>query len=395
MKYNFKKISIALAFLPAMILSNLALAQTAENFVENGSFEQTAGKVKKLGSIEMASGWASPTGVRADLFSPTGPAEISVPENSFGKEQAKEGANYAGIVAFSYGDKISRSYIMAKLSTPLKKGLKYCVTFNVSLSEASKYACNQVGAVLSAKPFGTDSKASIIEKASVVLHAENKVLNATYNWEQICAVFVAQGGEKFITIGNFSSNEETVNEKNKKTEMKVTPVIGAYYFVDDVAVSLITEEQTCNCASGSKKDDEYSTMIYQKSITINDKMTPKQKVEAEQIYFAFGKYKLTPMGEEVLNLIAEQLKANPEMKIEVQGHSNELEDKVGKEKPFYADMANKRISSVFNYLKSKGVPESSIILTPKGSSVPNPDINETDDEELKLAKGRRVTFVVQ
>jgi outer membrane protein OmpA-like peptidoglycan-associated protein len=392
MKLNFKSYGIGLAFLGLGIITNQSIAQQTENLVENGSFEQTDGKVKKLGSIESALGWVSPTGVRADLFTPSGIPEINVPINAYGKEEAKEGTNYAGIYAYSFGDKAPRSYIMAKLSTPLRKGLKYCVKFNVSLAEASKYASNQLGAVLSSKPVTTDSKTAIIEKASV-LHSDNKVFNAMYNWETVCAEFVSTGGEKFITIGNFSSNEETLNEKNKKTEMKITPVIAAYYYIDDVSVMLVAEDQPCDCAKAAV-ESEYSSMIYQKQISINDKMTPKQKVEIEQIYFAFGKYKLTPIGEEALNLIAEQLKANPDMKIEVRGNSNELEDKVGAEKPLYADMSNKRINSVIKYLVSKGVAESALIAKPMGSTAPNPDASASDDEELKLAKSRRVTFVV-
>lgn len=392
MKLNFKTYGIGLVFLGLGFISNQSIAQQSENFVENGSFEQTDGKVKKLGAIESALGWVSPTGVRADLFTPSSVPEINVPLNVFGKEEAKEGANYAGIYAYSFGDKVPRSYIMAKLSTPLKKGLKYCVKFNVSLAEASKYASNQLGALLSAKPITTDSKTAIIEKPQV-LHPDNKVYNAMYNWETVCAEFVAGGGEKFITIGNFSSNDETIGEKNKKTEMKVVPVIAAYYYIDDVSVTLVSEEQLCDCVKPAN-EPEYSSMIYQKSISINDRMTPKQKVEIEQIYFAFGKHKITPIGEQALNLIADQLKANPAMKIEVQGHSNEMEDKVGTEKPIYADMSKKRIDSVIKYLMSKGVPESSLIAKPMGSTVPNSDVNETDEDELKQAKGRRVTFVV-
>ncbi|MBI1837492.1 MAG: OmpA family protein [Flavobacteriia bacterium] len=314
--------------------------------------------------------------------------------NAFGKEEAKDGANYAGIIAYSFGDKVPRSYISTKLSTPLKKGLKYCVKFNVSLAEASKYACNQLGAVLSSKPFGTDSKTAIIEKAQI-LHTDNKVFNAMYNWETVCAEFIATGGEKFITIGNFSSNEETVNEKNKKTEIKgVTPIIAAYYYIDDVSLTLVSEEQLCDCAKPAN-ESEYSSMIYQKAISINDKMTPKQKVEAEQIFFAFGKAKLTLIGEEALNLIAEQYKANPDMKIEVQGHCNEMEDKLGVEKPMFADMATKRINTVIKYLVSKGIPESALIASSKAATAPNPEASESDEEELKMAKSRRVTFIVQ
>jgi hypothetical protein len=56
-----------------------------------------------------------------------------------------DGENYAGIRAFSYGDKEPRSYVSAKLKVPLTKDAMYCVTFYVSLAEASKYACNNIG----------------------------------------------------------------------------------------------------------------------------------------------------------------------------------------------------------------------------------------------------------
>jgi hypothetical protein len=86
----------------------------AENLVENGSFEATTGKIKKLGSIDMATGWSSPTGVRADLYIPADKIpEINTPTNFYGKEEPKDGSNYAGIFGYSYNDKMPRSYIMS------------------------------------------------------------------------------------------------------------------------------------------------------------------------------------------------------------------------------------------------------------------------------------------
>ncbi|MEY3200302.1 MAG: hypothetical protein RJA13_2260, partial [Bacteroidota bacterium] len=143
----FRKIS---AILLVGLSTISAYGQYTENLVSNGSFEAIDGKIKGLKGIDIATGWTSPTGVPSDLFGPVKAkgSEISpanVPDNVYGKEDAKDGSNYAGIVAYSFGAKVPRSYILGKLDAPLKKGMRYCVKFNVSLAEASKYASNNIG----------------------------------------------------------------------------------------------------------------------------------------------------------------------------------------------------------------------------------------------------------
>jgi outer membrane protein OmpA-like peptidoglycan-associated protein len=370
-------------------------AQEGENLVPNGSFEATDGKVKKLGGIESATGWTSPTGARADLFAPGKIAEINVPVNIYGKETAKDGSNYAGIVGFSYGNKVPRTYLMVKLDAPLKKGMKYCVKFNASLAEASKYASNNVGVNFSKKPFATDEK-TIIKDVAHILHQYNdtKKLNQTYNWEQVCGTFEAEGGEKYLTIGNFSADDQTKSENNKKPkDMKIDQVIAAYYYIDNVSVVLINEGQKCDCLI--EETEQYSSTIYQKAIVLNDKMTTTQKIEAQQAYFAFGKTTLTTEGQNSLDLIAELMKAETGLKLEVLGHSDPEEDKVGLEKPQYADMASRRVNAVIVYLTEKGVEESRLIPSPQGNESPNEEISETDEPDLKMAKNRRVTFKVR
>jgi outer membrane protein OmpA-like peptidoglycan-associated protein len=393
MKLNIKKPASFLAVL-VLGLSPLTSIAQGENLIDNGGFETVEGKLKSLGCIDLAVGWMSPTGVRADIYSPCKIPEINVPENIYGKEDPKEGTNYAGIVGFSFGDAIPRSYLMAKLNMPLKKGMKYCVKFSVSLAEVSKYASNQIGVNFSSKQFGTDSKTAIIEKTHV-LDSKNKIFSAMYNWEQVCGVYYAEGGEKFITIGNFTSNENTKNEKIKKDpNMKKAQITAAYYYIDDVVVSLISEDATCDCEI-APEDVAYSTTIYQKVINVNDKMPAKEQIEKQIAYFAFGKNKLTPEAIVSLDLIANLMKANPAIKLDIAGHSDEMEEKVGAEKPVFSDMSNKRINEIMKYLMAKGIQESRLISTPTGSSEPNENITESDDDDLKLAKNRRVTFKVR
>ena len=396
MNLNAKKMTRLIWTMSIGILSFGSLAQEGQNLVPNPSFESVDKSPKRLGAIESATGWVSPTGARADLFTSNKNPEIAVPENVFGKEHPKEGGNYAGIVAYSYGNKVPRTYVMTKLDAPMKKGMRYCVKFNISLAEASKYAVNNVAAKLSKKPYGTDSKLPLIDEPSV-LHYNNdhKIVSARFDWTEICGVYVAEGGEKYFTIGNFNSDDETKNERMKKDpKVKVTQVISAYYYIDDASVRLLNEGEQCDCQA-DEGGQEFSRTIYQKTFAITEEMTPKEKIEAHEIFFAFGKDKLTTEGVGALDLIASIMKEDPSLKLQINGHNNAMEDSVGLTNDYYAGMDNKRIGVVMTYLIDKGIPESRLIITRKGSSDPSQDTNENDDEDLVLAKSRRVTFIVR
>lgn len=399
MKFSTKMRGMRLS-LTAIIamLSLMSFGQNeGQNLVPNGGFESVEKKPKRLGSIESATSWYSPTGVRADLFGDSKVEDIQVPMNIYGKESPKEGGNYAGIVAFSYGNKLPRSYILTKLESPMKKGMRYCVKFYVSLAEASKYACNNVGVKFSKKPFGTDSKVSIIEEPSLMhFNNDHNILSARYNWTEICGQYVAEGGEKFITLGNFMSDEETKSERMKKDpSVKVSQTIAAYYYIDDISVVLLGEDENCECEFDDGGQD-FSKLIYQKVYKMDEDMTSEEKIELQQVYFAFGKRKLTTEGKQSLDLIAEELKANPSYKVELIAHNNAAEDSVGVENDVYADMDLKRVGIVMEYLQDKGIEESRIIYSTKGSEEPNSkEIVEEDDIELVQAKNRRVEFKVR
>ncbi|MFT6500038.1 MAG: outer membrane protein OmpA-like peptidoglycan-associated protein [Crocinitomicaceae bacterium] len=401
MKITTKNRIKAISTMTFVALSFFASSQDSENLVANPSFESTDKKVKRLGSIANATGWTSPTGVRADLFVSSNIPDLSVPKNIYGSEVAKDGVNYAGIVAYSYGDKVPRSYIMSKMDAPMKKGMTYCVKFNVSLSEASKYASNNIGALFLKKPKGTDAKLPIIDEPSVVHFNNNmKIMNARYNWTEVCGTFVSTGGEKYIMLGNFLSDDETKYERMKKSkDVKVKELIAAYYYIDDVSVQLLDSDkgERCECAAEAA-GDSYSTTIYQKVFQMTEEMTVSDQIEEHQVFFAFGRDKMNSEGKGSLDFIIKQLKANPEMKLQINAHNNAMEDEVGMENDFYADMDGKRLGSVMEYLIAGGIDKGRLIPSQKGSDSPNPDVTEEDlveDEDLALAKSRRVTFKVR
>ncbi|MNJ86542.1 outer membrane protein A [compost metagenome] len=395
MKPNSMKLKQLIVFGALIGLPLIASAQKGDNLVDNGGFESNAGKPKKLGQIDLATGWKSPTGARADYFlSDSKVTEIGAPDNAFGKEAPKEGENYAGILAFSYANKLPRTYITTKLKTPLKKDVTYCISFYVSMAEASKYSCNQIGANISKKEFGTDQKIHLIDQTQIK-HPDNKVFNASYNWEKVCGSYKAEGGEKFLTIGNFTTDQDTKYETNKKAkDSKITQIVGAYYYIDDVVITMLDKDEDCKCYTDDKDKNELSTTVYMKQVADNDKMSTKDRIEKQEIYFAFGKTFLTQQAKAALDIVAKVMTENPGMSITVIGHNNEEEDKLAEKKDFYSDMDTKRNQAVKEYLISKGINASRLKSESKGSDSPSPEVKESDDDDLKLAKGRRVIFKV-
>lgn len=383
-----------------MLAVSSVIAQEGVNLVQNGSFEEMDKKPKRLGKIDAATGWVSPTGVRADVFVDGKYEEIGVPLNIYGKEDAKEGENYAGIVAYSFGQKVPRSYATVKLNSPMKKGMKYCVEYYVSLAECSKFAINTVSAKFSKKSYGTDTKLPIYDEPSISPFSEEPI-TARYNWTKVCGVYTAEGGEKWLTMGNFMSDEDTKAnstrmKKEKDWDFKVDEIAASYYYIDDISVRLIDEEKGQKCECDDSDDlQSYSTTVYEKSVVLNDEMSASEKIEAHQLFFAFGKDQLSPEGKDALNVIAGIMKENANMVLQINGHNNAQEDEVGRENDYYADMDVKRVGVVMKYLIDAGIDESRLMSNPVGSDDPSSDITEADDDDLKMAKSRRITFKVR
>ena len=391
MNYKVKKMKSIFRLLPIIGLTFGVVAQDAVNLVPNGSFEQISGKIRRLGGIEAAEGWVSPTGVASDLYSESSKTpDIQVPMNFYGKEDAVDGSNYAGIVVYSYGDKMPRSYITSILSTPMKKGMRYKVTFRASLAELSKYSSNKLAAHISKKPFETKEKVPALIEESHILHPQEIIFNAMYGWEMVCGEYIAEGGERYITIGNFTPNDQVKDEKNKKPrEMKGNQVIAGYYYIDDVGVYLLGPDEMCDCGYSDDAENVVTT-VYQRSVTITDKMTLADKISAQNVFYAKGKYDITLSGDETLNLIAKWMSENPEATITVSGHSD-MEEAESEE---YSDISMKRAEYIRSLLVNKDVDVNRIKIADAKNNTKAPFAEEGDDDQLKNAKERRVSFVL-
>src|SRR5690606_21385660 len=155
-----------------------------------------------------------------------------------------------------------RSYIQTKLTKSLIAGKSYCVKFHVSLADLSKYANNGIGVHFST---GKIKQADIAEGTIVpqVTKPGNPIINEMGTWAPVCTEYLADGTEKYLTIGNFAKQEEVLTEKMKRPREFTQPQIrGAYYYIDEISVVAVAHlSSPCMCEEKSSDPNEQLRVV--------------------------------------------------------------------------------------------------------------------------------------
>ena len=214
----------------------------AQNLVPNPSFEQHDTCPYDLKQIYFANPWFQPNTFADGVcyFNACATlSSVSVPTNFGGFQLAKTGFAYAGIgwLVFDGGEDCGREYLEVELESPLEATKSYKVAFYVNLINHSKYATNQVGVYFSQDSLlYSDSLFHYLEIIPQIGNDSDNIIKDTLNWVLISKTFIAQGGERFMTIGNFSADSasaiDTVNSSGNNW---------AGYYIDDISV---TEDTT-------------------------------------------------------------------------------------------------------------------------------------------------------
>ena len=265
----------------------------------------------------------------------------------------------------------------------MRKGLKYAVKFYVSLAEGSKYASNNIAANFSKKQWNIQEDKSIIGE-SHVMHVENPVFNAMFGWDQVCGVYTATGGEKFITIGNFSSNGDTKNERMKKPKTFTgQQMISSYYYIDNISVELISDESECECESDK---DEETSIVYAVTPVNPEGMTDQMIVKYSVVYFGHNKFNIEEGSEGHLDNVANVLLKDPAYKLVLYIHMDE--DEV--EQPKVELLDKKRAEEIKKYLVKKGIDGGRVTFQLLKDTKPK----DSSGSDVGKAKNRRVNFTL-
>ncbi len=354
------------------------------NMIQNGSFETINKKIKGGGMIDYATGWSSPTDSKADVFSAKAKSdEYSTPANLYGDTDPLEGSSYAGVIMYSYKDDAPRQYLQAQLTEKMKEDKVYCVKMNVMLSMLSKYSSNNLGIYISKKPLTLeDIEAYNIEPQ--IIHSQNRIFDEQFDWEAICQTYIADGGEEYITIGNFAATDATENEKVKKPKgITGTQARGAYYYIDDVSVMNMAGVESCECeldAGGNAIN-----VVYSIETSTDMDSDVSQDIERTRVYFDDGSDVISELAMADIIKITELLREHPKYKVKVIGHTDPVE-----EAKVTGNVSLNRANAVRDALVANGAAEGKLLVV----GVQDFEPITSDATSAGQAQNRRVMFTV-
>ena len=369
------------AFL-ALLRSAAAIAQAPDNMVYNPSFEDHSRcpqKIDALGVMTEVDAWWQPTKGSSDYFNACAKRDCGVPRNKMGAQDPHNGLAYCGIYC---SQENYREYLQTQLKQPLQKGQCYRVSFWVSLADKSPHAVASLGALLTKEMIAdtsswdilTDRETIDIDDAQQqtiatwlqpqVTNNKDSILADSKGWHEVCGEFVAQGGEQYLTIGNFAPfNHSAVTS----TDHVNAVLQGAYYYIDDVSVTPVgpTTQNVAKHNMPTPKTGEVKTL--------------------HGIFFATGKSDIMPQSYNALQHLLELLRQHPDVHIELRGHT----DNQGTA-DFNMRLSLARAEAVANYLIERGINAQRLSTQGFGKTMPI-DSNDTPEGRSKT---RRVEYQV-
>lgn len=351
----------------------------SQEHVINGCFSDSIRCPDNQSQIKYAKGWMA-VGATPDYyhtcFKPKQTVNLncSVPNNDKGYQFPFKGNAYAGLYLLK--DSHDEA-IQAKIKYPLISGQNYYVEFYVSLAERSWMASSSIGVYFLLEEYRYAMNATKELRnfyAPYVQNNSDSLIFDNTNWVKISGIFKANGGEKYIVIGNskpigesvFSDYIRKVPRKTRKKGIKM-----AHYYID--AVSLWPVDSLGNKIHLYEKEEELDTLYQGESMVL------------KHIYFNVGESTLLPESYPYLDKIVQTLQEKPKIDIEISGHT----DNTGIEKD-NMQLSRARAKAVVDYLIKQGIKQDRLSYKGLGSSQPI----ETNTTEEGRAENRRVEITI-
>ena len=178
----------------------------------------------------------------------------------------------------------------------------------------------------------------------------------THNWITVQSFYKSTGNEKYIILGNFRSDKNTVYKKlfpeNQKGKRKKWDLVrnekASYYYIDDVSVEKVSIRNEIPDSDRIQKTEIPDTF------NIN-KIEIDSAIILKNVFFDFDKYDLLPESYTELDKLYYMMKTNPSIRIRIEGHT----DNIGGYQ-YNLELSLKRVESVAKYLIGKGISEQRI-----------------------------------
>ncbi len=363
---------VRLLFVLTLVYSTTGSAQ---NLVLNPSFEEhfRCPNNFSTSSKEFAiPGWRSANSGTPDYYHQCSWGDCDVPFNWAGESNAHSGLGYTGIYVWSRPSNKPRSYreyIQGELRQPLVKDKRYRIEFYFKLASYSVYTVDRIGLLLTDSAF-TNLGDQVLSQLPTLSIVRNEPITKG-GWELADMEYLAHGGERFVTIGNFFDNLTTQFAQLESRKGKSTMLTGsAYFYIDDVAVIPLDPEPPPE------------PLVW----TDGQEIKPEETYILNHIQFEFDRYALLPVSFPELDKLVAILNERKGWKAELNGHT----DDVGSE-DYNLELSRNRAQSVGDYLKSKGISPDRLIIHGYGKQ--KPLVQAKDDAARTLNRRVEVRFL--
>jgi len=356
---NVKTVAVAIA----VAVTQLA----AQNMVLNPGFESRQETVQNglwmlagdMFSGYNVKGWSQPTNGSSDYFYRNASGQTNITLYG-GAHEPAGGSAFVGFINWLPGREY-REYVTGELLQPLEKGKTYVFKMKICTGNICSHLVDELGVYFSAERFSDKSTEKTVRKTPQVKLDVRPMHDAPEEWIMVENIFVAQGGEKYFTFGNFLNDSNTTVKELREGQVFQEY---AYYYADDIVV----------------EPSDGIVTVPSTNPTFSDQFQPGKTFIARGINFDLDKATLRPESYLQLHEISAELKRKNTLKVEIRGYT----DSSGNE-PHNIQLSKARAKAVADYLVSTGIERSRITYGGYGSaepvSVSQPELN------------RRVEFV--
>jgi OmpA-OmpF porin, OOP family len=378
-----------IVFIPFILFSFILKSQ---NLVLDSSFENKINCPKSFsnkGLRFITKNWYVPTKATSDYFNKCGFGDGGVPRNFAGNRSPKSGNAYAGIVVYSKKDINYREYLETSFYSPMLKDSLYCVKLSLCRPTYFLNSVNRLGIYFSKSEVKKKTQENLSFRPQIQFDSEI-LLSIGNNWKCIIATYKANGGEQFLTLGNFDSDSKTkirTNEPPKKFKNRYLEFNNqAYFYIDDISVTPLSSNSECGCNDSKERDStERNNDLNNDSNFIAQNYKVVDSLVLGNVSFESSSWALQRTELKLLHNFIYKLQSDTLQIVEILGHT----DSLGLEST-NVELSVKRAKSVADYLIKNGVSEERINYSGYGSAFP---IDSNINEKGRL-KNRRVEIKV-
>lgn len=232
------------------------------NLVQNGSFEFHENCViyptpdKYVSGSRIAPFWHTVGTAQADVFNVCQGEKLEEADKFKLRQSAYRGDYMAGFSPYKAVENGSEyEYLLGFLKTPLTKGKKYYISYEVNLAKSSLFSISNFGIQFNSQvPLKNDSELII---GTHIENMDNSIKNS--GWSKVQGTYLANGDESSFLIGAFGEN-------TPETATMIEGIEGlqeAYYFIDNV---IVVEDSGCFVSNENQAKPKNISMIIDGSI---------------------------------------------------------------------------------------------------------------------------------